>query len=224
MGIGTPGGTAERPGLFFRDADEFRAWLEAHHDSATELWMGLSKKHVAPRGLTWEEAVREALCFGWIDSQSQSLGPDAVRQRWTPRRKGSTWSKVNVAAVERLTAEGRMRPAGLAAYEARREDRTGTYAFEQENVELSPEVEARLRADPAAAAFWDAATPGYRKTCAHWVATAKQQAMRESRLATLIEDCAAGRAIKSQRYGTAPAWLARAAAAARDAHPRPEAP
>jgi uncharacterized protein YdeI (YjbR/CyaY-like superfamily) len=128
--IGTQGGTPERPATFFSGPEEFRAWLAVNHETAPELWMGLSKKHVADRGLTWEQAVPEALCFGWIDSVVQRIDADAVRQRWTPRRPGSVWSKVNVALVERLSAEGRMRPAGLAAYARRRTDRTGVYSQE----------------------------------------------------------------------------------------------
>lgn len=217
--IGRSGGTPERPALFFRDAAEFRAWLEAHHQSATELWMGMHKKHVATPSITWAEAVPEALCFGWIDSVAQRIDEDSTRQRWTPRKPGSTWSKVNVAHVERLIAEGRMRPAGLAAFERRRPDRTGTYSFEQEDAELSPEQVAVLRADARAAAFWDAATPGYRKTCAHWVADAKQEATLARRLDQLVADCAAGELVKHQRYGDAPAWLARARAAVAAARP-----
>ena len=111
--IGRHGGTPERPALFFSDAAEFRCWLEANHATAAELWMGLYKKHVPDRGLTWDDAVPEALCFGWIDSIAQRIDDDATRQRWTPRKKGSNWSNVNVAHVERLTAEGRMTPAGI---------------------------------------------------------------------------------------------------------------
>ncbi len=217
--IGTPGGTPERPALFFSGPAEWRAWLEAHHETETELWMGLNKKHVAERGLTWEDAVVEALCFGWIDSRAERIDEDARRQRWTPRKPTSMWSAINVATVERLIAEGRMAPAGLAAYERRRPDRTGTYSFEQGDVALAPEAEARLAADPAAAAFWASATPSYRRLCAHWVASAKQEATRERRLLQLIDDCANGRLIRPQRYGTPPGWVARAAEAARAARP-----
>lgn len=212
---GTPGGTPEKPAIFFRDGGEFRAWLEANHDTASELWMGMPKKHLDRPSVTWAEAVPEALCFGWIDSKSESIDEDHWRQRWTPRKAGSTWSRINIAHIERLTAEGRMHPAGLAAFAKRREDRTGTYSFEQESSELAPHHEQQLRADPAAAAFWDAATPGYRKTCAHWVASAKQEATRDKRLADLVSDSAAGRLVSFQRYGTPPAWLSRAAEAAR---------
>jgi uncharacterized protein YdeI (YjbR/CyaY-like superfamily) len=211
--IGVPGGTPERPAVFFRDPAEFRAWLEANHDSASELWMGLYKKHVVDRGLTWEQAVPEALCFGWIDSQVQRIDADAVRQRWTPRKPNSTWSAVNVALVEQLSAAGRMHPAGLAAFALRRDERTGTYAHEQEGeLSLPPEFAARLDADERAPRFWAEATASYRKIAIHWVLSAKQAATRESRLAQLIADSSAGRLIPSQRYGAEPRWVVRARA------------
>lgn len=211
--IGMPGGSAERPALFFRDAAEFRAWLEVNHETATELWMGLHKKHVADRGLTWEEAVPEALCFGWIDSVSQRIDEDTRRQRWTPRKASSIWSAVNIAHVERLTAEGRMRPAGLAAFEKRRPERSGIYAYESGR-ELDEQQRTRLLADPAAAAFWEVATASYRRVAENWVVSAKRDDTREKRLVQLIDDCAQGRLIASQRYGTQPKWVERAAAAA----------
>lgn len=99
--------------MFFAGPEEFRDWLVENHETADELWMGLNQKHVAERGLTWAEAVPEALCFGWIDSLSQRVDDDARRQRWTPRRPGSNWSAVNIALVEKLTAEGRMHPQDL---------------------------------------------------------------------------------------------------------------
>lgn len=199
---------------FFDSAADFRAWLEANHDTASELWMGLRSKDVTPRGLTWADAVPEALCFGWIDSVSHRYDDTARAQRWTPRRPGSNWSKVNVAHVERLIAEGRMRPAGLAAYEARSAERTGVYSYELDTGELPEEYAAPLAADPRAQAFWDVATAGYRKICVRWVLGAKQAATRERRAAQLAECCAAGELIASQRYGDPPGWLARARAAA----------
>ncbi len=213
--IGTPGGTPERPATFFRDADEFREWLTQNHESADELWMGLNKKHVPNQGLTWADAVPEALCFGWIDSVAQRIDADAVRQRWTPRRAGSVWSAVNIAHVERLTREGRMLPAGLAAFERRRADRSGIYAYERPTQESLPApYDAWLAADPAATAFWSAATAGYRKTAVHWVVSAKQAATRDRRAQQLVADCAAGLVIKPQRYGDEGAWVARARQAA----------
>ena len=211
------GGTADKPALFFDGPEDFRHWLEEHHETASELWMGLAKKHVADRGLTWEQAVPEALCFGWIDSKYERIDADTGRQRWTPRKTTSTWSRVNLDLVDRLTQEGRMRPMGIAAWEARRPDRQGIYSFEQGSLELPEAYAAQLAANPAASAFWAETTATYRKICINWVRTAKQQATNDKRMAQLIEDSAAGRMIPSQRYGEIPKWVERAAAAARAA-------
>lgn len=211
------GGTPERPAVFFDGPEGFRTWLEEHHDTADELWMGLHKRHVEDRGLTWAEAVPVALCFGWIDSLSQRIDEDSRRQRWTPRRPGSTWSAVNVAHVERLRAEGLMHPAGIAAFDARSPERTAVYSYEGEEITLPPEQLDLLRADPAAWAFWEAATPSYRRLAASWVTSAKRETTRRSRLESLVQDCAAGRLVPPQRYGEQPRWVERAAAAARAA-------
>ncbi|CCH79031.1 conserved hypothetical protein [Nostocoides japonicum T1-X7] len=205
------GGTPERPAVFFADGAELRAWFEANHGTATELWTGFWKKHTGRPGLTWEEAVLEALCFGWIDSVAQRIDEDSTRQRWTPRKPSSNWSRINVAAVERLIAEGRMRPSGLAAYERRREDRTGVYSFEQDASLELPEPYAELLAGSVAAqAFWELATVSYRRVATHWVLSAKQATTRDRRMAQLVEDCAAGRLIPPQRYGSEPVWVGRA--------------
>ncbi len=148
--IGRLGGTPERPAVFFDDAAQFRAWLERHHLEQAELWMGLNAAHVVPRGLTWADAVVEALCFGWIDSVSQRIDAASRRQRWTPRRARSTWSLVNVRHAERLIAEGRMTPAGLAAFAARQPERTGVYSFERPEGELRDDERAELEASSRA--------------------------------------------------------------------------
>jgi uncharacterized protein YdeI (YjbR/CyaY-like superfamily) len=204
------GGSQERPAVFFDDAADFRLWLEVHHDTATELWMGFKKKHVEPPGLQWAEAVREALCFGWIDSVAQRIDDDTRRQRWTPRKSRSTWSSINIAAVAELTAAGRMHPAGLAAFARRREDRSGIYTYETRERQWPEHYEALLRADATASAFWDAATPSYRKVATNWVVTAKQEATRDKRMAELVDDCHHLRLIKMQRFGAEPAWVRRA--------------
>lgn len=211
---GRLGGSPERPARFFADAAEFGAWLALHHDTETELWMGLYKKHVPDRGLTWADAVPEALCWGWIDSVAQRIDEDATRQRWTPRRKTSIWSKVNIDLVEQLRAEGRMQPSGLAIWEARRRD-VAPYTHEVEGaLELPPPYAAQLAGSPAATAFWDEATATYRRICTNWVLTAKQEATRDRRMAQLVDCSAAGELIPSQRYGEVPKWVTRAAAAA----------
>lgn len=202
----------DRPAVFFADAEEFRAWLEENHETATELWMGLYRKDDPERGITWDDAVPVALCYGWIDSVSQRIDDRARRQRWTPRKKSSNWSAVNIAHVERLIAEGLMRPAGMAAYERRAQAAAG-YSYEDRTV-LDDDQLAAVAADPAAHAFWNEATATYRRVAATWVNGAKREQTRTDRLATLIADSAAGRLIPPQRYGDPPAWLTRAAAAA----------
>lgn len=208
--FGTPGGSAERPALFFASPDEFERWLEANHQAATELWMGLYKRHVSDRGLTWEQAVPVALCFGWIDSVAQRIDDDARRQRWTPRKPTSNWSAVNIELANGLIAEGRMRPAGLAAFERRRPDRERVYSYERDGeIAFPPEFEAGLRADSAAAAWFDAMPASYRRLVVDWVLSAKRAETRQSRMDQLVADSARGLLIKSQRYGQEPAWVAR---------------
>ena len=207
------GGTPERPARFFDTPEEFGAWLALHHDTATELWMGLKKKHVADRGLTWEQAVPEALCWGWIDSVVQRIDDDIRRQRWTPRRKASRWSRINLDLVEKLRAEGRMQPSGLAIWEQRRREEAG-YSQKGPEVGLPASYATRLAASPAATAFWEASTGTYRKFCTVWVISAKQESTRDRRLTQLIESCAAGELVPNQRYGDVPRWVKRAAAAA----------
>lgn len=199
----------ERPATFFEDAAEFREWLEANHDAAVELWVGLNKRHVEPRGPVVQDLVPEALCFGWIDSLQQRIDDDSTRLRFTPRKRGSVWSRINIAAVERLIAEGRMRPAGLAAYEQRKHDNTGLYSYERDEQAWPPEFEEVLRADERASAFWDGAAPSYRKMCVHWVLSAKRAETRDRRMSQLVEACRELRLISPQAYGTDPVWLVR---------------
>ena len=179
---------------FFAIADDFRAWLEKHHVSATELVVGFHKKHTGRASMTWTESVREALCYGWIDGVRRSLGDDSYTIRFTPRKPGSNWSLINVRHVEELIREGRMAPAGLAAFEARRPERTGVYSFERRHsARLEPAQEKQFRANKAGWKFFESQPPSYRKTAVHWVVSAKREETRSRRLAQLIEDSAAGR-------------------------------
>jgi uncharacterized protein YdeI (YjbR/CyaY-like superfamily) len=125
--------------------------------------------------------------------------------RFTPRTKRSTWSAVNVARMGELIAAGRADPAGIRAFEARTADNTGIYAYENRPADLPAEFLSRLKANEAAWRWWQAQRPGYRRVATWWVVSAKREATRVRRLATLIEDCAAGRMIKSQSYGDAKA-------------------
>lgn len=180
---------------FFKTPQAFRAWLKAHSASATELEVSFYKKGTAKPSITWPEAVAEALCVGWIDGVRHAIDDQAYRIRFTPRRPGSTWSAVNIKMPEHLIAAGRMTPAGQAAYDARRENRVGTYAYEQRSVDLPAEYARQLKAHRAAWADWQARAPSYRKAVVWWVVSAKTEATRQKRLAQLIADSAAGRTV-----------------------------
>lgn len=179
--------------IFFASAAEFRGWLAAHHDSAAELWVGYYKKTSGRPSLTWPESVDEALCFGWIDGVRKSLGAESYVIRFTPRKRGSIWSKVNLARVEMLARDGRMHPAGLRVFESRNEKRSGLYSFEQREAATLRSSELKtFRADAGAWRFFQSQPPGYRKTATWWVVSAKRPETRARRLATLIKDSAAG--------------------------------
>jgi uncharacterized protein YdeI (YjbR/CyaY-like superfamily) len=178
---------------YFGDAVEFRRWLENNHDGATELIVGLFKRASGRGGLTYPQALDEALCFGWIDGVRRSDGPEGYTIRFTPRQPGSTWSRVNVRHVERLIATGRMHASGLAVFKARSAARTGIYSFENRPKELPRPLARTFRADEAAWTFWRKQPPGYRRTATWWVVSAKQTATRARRLARLIAESAAGR-------------------------------
>ncbi|MBI2512872.1 MAG: YdeI/OmpD-associated family protein [Opitutae bacterium] len=181
---------------FFKSAADFRAWLEKNHATATELWVGLYKKHVPNPGLTYPDAVIEALCFGWIDSVMRRIDDDRHMQRFTPRKPGSVWSNINVAHVERLTREGRMAPAGLAAFAVRSAAKTGIYSFEREKpAELPPAYLREFKAHAVAWKFFQAQPPGYRRLALHHVVNPKQEATRRRWLEKLIAASAAGRRI-----------------------------
>jgi uncharacterized protein YdeI (YjbR/CyaY-like superfamily) len=192
-------GLSESKPIFFASPQEFYNWLEEHHESETEVYVGFHKTHTGKRAMSWSEAVDQALCFGWIDTRANAIDEDRYMQRFTPRRPGSNWSKINVEKVAKLTEAGLMRPAGLAAFENRIDDRTGVYSFERENAALPPEYEEQLRANPAAAEYFDSRPPWYRRTAIHLIMSAKREETRLRRLVQLIDDSAAGRDIKQLR-------------------------
>ena len=181
--------------IFFESAEAFRAWLAEHHATATECVVGHWKAHTGKPSLRWAEAVREALCFGWIDGQSKSIDEDRHMQRFTPRRS-RRWSAVNVALMAGLEAEGKMTDAGRRAF-AERDLSQEPYSTSKRPAELPPEWDERLRRDhPEAAAFWDATPPSYRKTVVFWVTDAKRPETREKRFARLVEACARGERLR----------------------------
>jgi uncharacterized protein YdeI (YjbR/CyaY-like superfamily) len=183
--------------IYFESPAAFRAWLEEHHETETEVWVGMWKKATGRQGMSWSQAVDEALCFGWIDGLLRRVDDERHLQRFTPRKSTSNWSAINIAKVAQLRAEGRMRPAGEAAFARRRDDKTAIYSHEQRSKpRLEPDEQAQLEANEAAWAYFSAKPPSYRRQATWWVISAKKPETRARRLATLIEDSAAGRPIK----------------------------
>jgi uncharacterized protein YdeI (YjbR/CyaY-like superfamily) len=181
---------------FFRTQSDFASWLERNHDTAKELWVGYHKKSTGHPSITWPESVDMALCFGWVDSVRKGIDEDRYMNRFTPRRPGSNWSARNIKRVEELIELGLMRPAGLKAFEERREDRSAIYSYEQRHLAtLDEDYEQQFRRNKKAWAFFQSCTPSYRQMAIYWVMTAKRHETRRRRLATLIEDSAKGQTI-----------------------------
>ena len=181
---------------FFAAPAAFRDWLEQHHESALELLVGFYKRDSGRPSMTWPESVDEALCFGWIDGVRRSLDADSFTVRFSPRRPRSIWSAVNIRKVEALIEAGRMREPGLAAFRARTDERSRVYSFEREHPpKLDPAREREFRRRRAAWTFFERQAPWYRRTCLHWVTSARREETKTKRLAILIVSCEAGRAI-----------------------------
>lgn len=181
---------------FFDTAADLRAWFEANHETAPELFVGYWKKGSGRSGVSHPEAIEQALCFGWIDSIGRRVDDRAYQVRFTPRRPRSVWSAVNVAKITELTGRGLMHPAGTKAFEARKPDQTAVYSYEQpDGVELTEEQIAQFRANPAAWTWYGDQSASYRKAAVHWVTSAKRADTRERRMAQLISDSAAGRRV-----------------------------
>jgi len=174
---------------FFRSPSAWRAWLEQHHAEERELWVGLYKRGSGRLSITWPEAVDQALCFGWIDGVRYSVDAVSYRIRFTPRRPGSIWSAVNVKRAKELSKLGLMQPAGLAAFENREGKRSEIYSYEQrKSAQLPPAYQAKFRTNKTAWKFFQAQPPGYQRTSAWWVVSAKKEETRLKRLGILMED------------------------------------
>jgi uncharacterized protein YdeI (YjbR/CyaY-like superfamily) len=179
--------------IFFGTGEAFRAWMRQHHATTAEVLVGFHKKVRGTASLTWPESVDVALCFGWIDGVRRNVDATRYCIRFTPRRKGSIWSAVNIRRVPELAAMGLVRPEGLRAFEARTEKRSQIYSYEQKKeAALNAAEQSVFEAQAQAWAFFQARPPGYRKTLIWWVLSAKREETRKKRLATLIESCGKG--------------------------------
>jgi len=180
---------------FFATPGDWRKWLEENHERETELVVGFYKRDSGKPSITWPESVDGALCFGWIDGVRRSIDASSYTIRFTPRRSRSIWSKVNVRRAEELIALGLMQPAGLRAFEARQEVRSGVYSFEQEEIRFDKKQEQEFKRNKDAWRYFQSQAPWYRRTATYWVISAKREETKARRLKTLIEDSAAGRTI-----------------------------
>jgi uncharacterized protein YdeI (YjbR/CyaY-like superfamily) len=179
---------------FFATPAAFRRWLSRHGATTTELWIGFYKKGSGLKGMTYLEAVDEALCQGWIDGLLRRIDDTSFMQRFTPRKRTGFWSAVNIAKVRKLEEAGRMTAAGRAAF-ATHASRKAPYSHEQAHRELSPKQLRAIRGNPGAWAYWQRQPPSYRKVVAYWIGNAKREATRERRLALLIACSAEGRRV-----------------------------
>ncbi|HET9274904.1 MAG TPA: YdeI/OmpD-associated family protein [Gemmatimonadales bacterium] len=179
-------GPASRP-RFFATPARLRAWLEKHHAKEQELWIGFWKQDSGKAGIVYRQALDEALCFGWIDGIVRRLDQLSYMQRFTPRQARSYWSTVNIARAEELEREGRMAPAGLAAFAGRDAQKERRYSFENRPREFGPDLLRRFKADPKAWKFFEAQPPGWRRLAIWRVVSAKQDATRLRRLQQLID-------------------------------------
>jgi uncharacterized protein YdeI (YjbR/CyaY-like superfamily) len=180
---------------FFETPAAFRKWLEKNHSAATELLVGFHKRGSGKPSMTLPESVDQALCFGWIDGVRRRIDDVSYSIRFTPRKLISNWSAINIARVAELTKLGLMRPAGLRAFEQRREDKSAIYAYENAVRMFDPAHEKTFRANRKAWQFFNSQPPSYRRVCIYWVTSAKREETRDRRLATLIDDSANGQRI-----------------------------
>jgi len=180
---------------YFASPAAFRKWLAANHAKAKELLVGFHRKGSGTPSITWPESVDEALCFGWIDGVRKRVDETRYTIRFTPRRKRSNWSLINVNRVKELIAQKLMKPAGLEAFQARETKKTGIYAYENRPAELEEAFARTFRRNKEAWAFFQAQPPSYRKLANWWIASAKKEETRQKRLARLIADSAAGKRI-----------------------------
>lgn len=178
---------------FFEKPSEFYDWLKRNHDKETELLVGFYKVGTGKPSMTWSQSVDQALCFGWIDGVRKSVDSESYSIRFTPRKKDSIWSGVNIKKVEMLIQSGLMQPAGIAAFEKRKESKSRIYSFEQEKMEFSAEFEKQFKSNKKAWEFFHSQAPSYIKTALHVVMSPKNEATRQKWLNQLIKDSEIGK-------------------------------
>jgi uncharacterized protein YdeI (YjbR/CyaY-like superfamily) len=180
---------------FFASRARFRAWLERHHATTGELWVGLYRKDSGKIGISYKEAVDEALCFGWIDGVKKKVDETSYVHRFTPRRRGSYWSAVNTKRMNELIACGVAAAPGVAAFGRRDRTKTERYSFERKAAAFDPSIEQAFRSNDGAWKFFRAQPPGYQRLLTFWITSAKQHETRLRRLATLVKASSEGKRV-----------------------------
>lgn len=171
---------------FFATQAEFREWLEKHHKKETELLVGINKVSSGKPSMSWSESVDQALCFGWIDGIRRTIDNESYSIRFTPRKRTSIWSAVNINKMAELTKAGLMTPEGQKAFEARTENKSRIYSHEKEPAILDPNYENQFKMNNLAWEFFEKQAPSYKKVMIHWIMSAKQESTRLSRLEKTI--------------------------------------
>lgn len=178
---------------FFPTPQEFRQWLQEHHQTEKELLVGFYKVGSGKSSMTWPESVDQALCFGWIDGVRRSIDEESYSIRFTPRKPTSIWSAVNIKKMEELTKSGLMTEAEQRAFELRKEHKSAIYSHENETATLSPVFEKQFKANKKAWEFFNSQAPSYKKVILHWIMSAKQENTRVLRLEKTIKESESGK-------------------------------
>ncbi len=186
--------------MYFESPYDLRRWFEQHHDKIAELWIGFHKKKTKRASVTYQEALDQALCFGWIDGVRRTIDDNSYMIRFTPRKPESRWSIVNITRAHELSQQGLMHPIGLKGFEARDEEKAKQYSYEERSRGLDAAFEKRLKENEKAWAFFHAQPPSYRRVASWWIMSAKKEETRLKRLATLIEDSEQGRRVSAVIY------------------------
>jgi len=179
--------------IYFTDTSTFRKWLEANHETETEVLVSYYKVATGKPSITWLESVDQALCFGWIDGVRRSIDMERYCIRFTPRRPGSNWSAVNIKKVEDLKRQGLMQKAGLEIFRKRKESTSEIYRYENKPEKFSDEYEKKFKEGVNAWTFFSSQSPSYQKTATYWVLSAKQESTKLRRFEKLIEACETGK-------------------------------
>jgi uncharacterized protein YdeI (YjbR/CyaY-like superfamily) len=172
---------------FFATQQEFRKWLEKFHELETELLVGYYRVATGKPSMTWSQSVDQALCFGWIDGVRRTIDAESYSIRFTPRRRNSIWSPINIDKVATLTEQGLMKPAGLQIFDLRTADSSSFYSYTKEPTILAPAYEKEFKTHSQAWDFFNAQAPSYKKVMIHWIMTAKQETTQRSRLEKTIQ-------------------------------------